>query len=167
MDVADELLAETYRRGLEPAYAPIVATGKNAATPHALISSKRIEDYVLIDYGVKYKQYCADITRCFFFKSKKAAAIKEKYEKLEKLAYNIIDAGAGMRTTKEIRDYYLKQNPYIIRSAEFEIQTAIQYTSRVANACKTNDNPELAEEINKKLEEYYTSYVRTVQPELK
>ena len=30
-------------------------------------------------------------------------------------------------------DYYLKQKPYIIRSAEFEIQTAIQYTSQ---ACK-------------------------------
>ncbi|MFH1222433.1 MAG: M24 family metallopeptidase [Candidatus Micrarchaeota archaeon] len=110
MDVAAELLAETYKRGLEPAYAPIVATGKNAVTPHALISGKRIEDYVLIDYGVKYKQYCADITRCFFFKSKKAAAIKEKYEKLERLAYNIIDAGASMRTTKEIREYYLKEN---------------------------------------------------------
>ena len=50
-------------------------------------------------------------------------------------------------------DYYLKQNPYIINSAEFEIQTAIQYTSRVANACAANGKPEMAEEINKKLEE--------------
>jgi hypothetical protein len=64
-------------------------------------------------------------------------------------------------------DYYLKQNQYIIRSAEFEIQTAIQYTSRVANACKANGKPEMAEEINKKLEGYYTSYVRTIQPDLK
>ncbi|MBK7711318.1 MAG: DUF2723 domain-containing protein [Bacteroidales bacterium] len=64
-------------------------------------------------------------------------------------------------------DYYLRQNGYIIRSAEFEIQTAIQYTSRVANACKANGKPELAEEINKKLEGYYTDYVRTIQPDLK
>jgi hypothetical protein len=64
-------------------------------------------------------------------------------------------------------DYYLKQNPYIIRSAEFEIQTAIQYTSRVANACKANGNQDLAEEINKKLEGYYTTYVGTIQPNLK
>jgi len=64
-------------------------------------------------------------------------------------------------------DYYLKQNPYIIRSAEFEIQTAIQYTSRVANACRLNGKPELAEEINKKLENYYAGYVRIVQPDLK
>jgi hypothetical protein len=64
-------------------------------------------------------------------------------------------------------DYYLKQNQYIIRSAEFEIQTAIQYTSRVANACKENGKPELSEEINKKLEDYYTSYIKIIQPDLK
>jgi hypothetical protein len=64
-------------------------------------------------------------------------------------------------------DYYLKQNQYIINSAEFEIQTAIQYTSRVANACKVNGKPELAEEINMKLENYYTSYVRMTQPPIK
>jgi DNA integrity scanning protein DisA with diadenylate cyclase activity len=64
-------------------------------------------------------------------------------------------------------NYYLKQNAYIIRSAEFEIQTAIQYTSRVANACKANGKPELAEEINMKLEGYYTDYVKTIQPDLK
>jgi hypothetical protein len=64
-------------------------------------------------------------------------------------------------------DYYLKQEPYVIRSAEFEIQTAIQYTSKMANACKMNGKPEFAEEVNKKLEEYYTSYVKTAQPDLK
>ncbi|MDO9340243.1 MAG: DUF2723 domain-containing protein [Bacteroidales bacterium] len=61
-------------------------------------------------------------------------------------------------------DYYLKQNPYIINSAEFEIQTAIQYTSRVASACAANGKPEMAEEINKKLESYYANYVRMLQP---
>jgi hypothetical protein len=64
-------------------------------------------------------------------------------------------------------DYYLKQDPYIIRSADFEIQTAIQYSSKAANACKANGSPEIAEEINKKLESYYTDYVRIVQPGLK
>ena len=61
-------------------------------------------------------------------------------------------------------DYYLKQKPYIISSAEFEIQTAIQYTSRVANACTANGKPELAVEINKKLESYYADYIRILQP---
>jgi hypothetical protein len=61
-------------------------------------------------------------------------------------------------------DYFLKQQPFIVSSAEFEIQTAIQYTSRVANACTENGKPEMGDEITKKLESYYTDYVKIVQP---
>ena len=64
-------------------------------------------------------------------------------------------------------DYFLKQTPFIVSSAEFEIQTAIQYTSRVANACNGNGKPEMGEEITKKLEGYYTDYVKIVQPSAK
>lgn len=60
-------------------------------------------------------------------------------------------------------DYFLKQKPYIVNSAEFEIQTAIQYPSRVANACASNGKPALAEEITKKLESYYTDYVKILK----
>jgi len=61
-------------------------------------------------------------------------------------------------------DYFLKQKPFIVGSAEFEIQTAIQYTSRVANACTTYGKPEMGEQITKKLESYYTDYVKVLQP---
>jgi hypothetical protein len=60
-------------------------------------------------------------------------------------------------------DYYLKQDPYIINSAEFEIQTAIQYTSRVANSCTENGKPELADKISKKLENYYAKYMKLLK----
>lgn len=61
-------------------------------------------------------------------------------------------------------DYFLKQKPFIVGSAEFEIQTAIQYTSRVANACTTYGKPEIGEQITRKLESYYTDYVKVLQP---
>jgi len=61
-------------------------------------------------------------------------------------------------------DFFLKQKPFIVNSAEFEIQTAIQYTSRVANACSANGKKEMGEEINKKLESYYTNYFKILQP---
>ncbi len=61
-------------------------------------------------------------------------------------------------------DYYLKQKPYIIKSAEFEIQSAIQYTSKVASACSAYGKPELGDEINKKLESYYADYIKVLQP---
>jgi tetratricopeptide (TPR) repeat protein len=63
-------------------------------------------------------------------------------------------------------DYFLKQRPYLISSAEYEIQSAIQYTSRVASICMDNGQKDLSLEINKKLEDYYSRYVAsTVQAE--
>lgn len=46
----------------------IVAIGQNSAKPHHLTSDKRltIHDTLLIDFGAKYKNYCADITRTVF-----------------------------------------------------------------------------------------------------
>jgi hypothetical protein len=59
-------------------------------------------------------------------------------------------------------DYYFKQRAEILSSAEYEIQTAIQYVSRVANTCKSNGKNDMAEELNSKLESYYSSYMKTI-----
>jgi hypothetical protein len=64
-------------------------------------------------------------------------------------------------------DYFLKQAPYIINSAEYEIQTAIQYTSRVANSCEKYGKSDLSKEINEKLEVYYANYMTRLQPAAK
>jgi len=61
-------------------------------------------------------------------------------------------------------NYYLKQNPYVVSSAEYEIQSAIQYASKAANFCESNGNKEIADEINEKLEAYYADYVGKQQP---
>ncbi|MDQ1332077.1 MAG: hypothetical protein QG576_111, partial [Bacteroidota bacterium] len=64
-------------------------------------------------------------------------------------------------------DYYLKQSPYIVFSAEYEIQSAIQNSSRVANFCMTYGNKEISDEINNKLEKYYTTYIGMQKPGLR
>ena len=61
-------------------------------------------------------------------------------------------------------EYYLKQKPFVISSAEYEIQTAIQYTSRVSGSCEKYGRTELAKEINDKLETYYAEYMSKAQP---
>ena len=50
-----------------PAFETIVAFGANASCPHYQPGNRRLrkKDTILIDYGVKYKGYCCDITRCF------------------------------------------------------------------------------------------------------
>ncbi|MBA4322433.1 MAG: hypothetical protein C0408_06395 [Odoribacter sp.] len=61
-------------------------------------------------------------------------------------------------------DYYFRQKPGILSSGEYEVQTAIQYISRVANACNVNGNTDLAKELNSKMESYYSSYLKLVRP---
>jgi hypothetical protein len=61
-------------------------------------------------------------------------------------------------------DYYLKQRPAILASAEYEVQTALQFTSQAADACKAGGKTEFADELTKKLESYYSRYVKIVQP---
>ena len=51
-----------------------------------------------------------------------------------------------------------------VNSAQYEIQTAIQYSSKVAYACSENGEKSIAEEINKKLQSYYVKYVGLVRP---
>jgi len=102
---------------------------------------------------IPYDPYMSDIIEAYF-----AAGAKEKAVEMTNAFCNYY---------YERLDYYLKQKPFIINSAEFEIQTAIQYTSRVASACTANGKPEMGEEITRKLESYYTNYVKMMQPATK
>jgi Xaa-Pro aminopeptidase len=45
----------------------IIAFGSNGSLPHYQPSSRKLKknDYILIDFGAKYKGYHSDITRCF------------------------------------------------------------------------------------------------------
>lgn len=61
-------------------------------------------------------------------------------------------------------DYYLRQDPVILSSADYEIQTGIQYVSRVANALKNAKQDQLYADLSAKLENYYTSYIRLMKP---
>lgn len=63
-------LMEKYikNRGADLAFPIIVASGPNSSIPHYQTGSRKLKknDLVLIDAGVKYKGYCADMSRTFF-----------------------------------------------------------------------------------------------------
>ena len=87
--------------------------------------------------------------------------------------FNAGDTAKGIEMTRALCDhyyeqlnYYMKQTPYIISSADYEIQSAIQFTSRVANMCAVAGKADLGTEINKKLEDYYAAYIG-IQKKLK
>src|SRR5205823_4843235 len=55
--------------GHDISFAPIVAFGNNAATPHHSPSERKLRnnEFVLFDVGTKVDGYCSDMTRTFFF----------------------------------------------------------------------------------------------------
>lgn len=95
---------------------------------------------------VKYDPYVPDLIEAYF-----AAGNTEKAVKL---------TNDYCKRNYEHLDYYLKQSQYIISSVEYEIQSAIQYTSKVSIACMTYGQEDLAGEIDKRLEVYYRDYLK-------
>ncbi len=119
----------------------LVSEGKNEKAVEVL---ERCMEVLPLS-NIPYDPYFPDLIEACYL-----AGLKEKAVELSK---NLSEH------YYERLDYFLKQGPYIIASAEYEIQTAIQYTSRVASFCRDNGETQLADEITGKLESYYAAYV--------
>jgi len=48
------------------AFSPIVASGSNSAQPHYTPSEKIKKGFLLLDFGARYKGYCADMSRMLY-----------------------------------------------------------------------------------------------------
>lgn len=66
-DAANYLLSRMAERGIEPSFAPIIASGKNAANPHHRPLYKPLQEgFCVIDFGIRFKGYCSDMTRTIY-----------------------------------------------------------------------------------------------------
>ncbi|MBW2985115.1 Xaa-Pro peptidase family protein [Candidatus Woesearchaeota archaeon] len=66
-EVASYLISETIKQGLEIAFDPIIASGENSKHPHYKPKDTRLKQgFCVIDFGVKYKNYCSDMTRTIY-----------------------------------------------------------------------------------------------------
>ena len=80
-EVALQLEVAARRSGAEQlAFETIVASGENAALPHAKPSNRQLRkgDFVVIDFGAKYEGYCSDET-CTFAIGELTAVQKNAY----------------------------------------------------------------------------------------
>jgi Xaa-Pro aminopeptidase len=66
-ELAGRLDFQVRRLGAINSFETIIAFGPNASRPHHRPTSRKLKknDTVLIDFGVRFKGYCCDITRCF------------------------------------------------------------------------------------------------------
>ncbi len=78
-----------------------VAFGPNASRPHHQPGQRKLKtnDTILIDFGVRYKNYCSDITRCFTI-GKQNRLYKKVYETVRQAhdaAIEIIKEGVEIK----------------------------------------------------------------------
>ncbi len=84
LDAATFLKSRMSLLGFEPSFPPIVAAGRNGATPHHVPGHGKLSGFVVLDFGIVYKNYCSDITRTVFV-GNPTAADKRVYENLLKI----------------------------------------------------------------------------------
>ena len=97
----------------ELSFPPIVASGYNAAIPHAVPTEKRLQanEPIIIDCGVRWKGYCADMTRTFYL-GKPDKKFKEIYNlvfETQKLALSQIKKGLKTYQVDAIARDFLKE----------------------------------------------------------
>jgi Xaa-Pro aminopeptidase len=66
-ELAGALNFQIRKFGGRSGFETIVAFGPNASRPHHQPGKRKLKknDTILIDFGVKYSNYCCDVTRCF------------------------------------------------------------------------------------------------------
>jgi Xaa-Pro aminopeptidase len=66
-ELAGLLDFEIRKLGAKNSFETIVAFGANASRPHHQPAMRKLkkDDTVLMDFGVRYRSYCCDLTRCF------------------------------------------------------------------------------------------------------
>jgi len=127
----------------------LAAEGKNEKAGQVL-------DYCMETFPVEklsYDMYVPDIVEAYFAAGEKVKAA-DLANKLSSYYF-------------EKLDYYFRQKVGILSSAEYEVQTSMQYVSRVANACKANGNAELGDKLNSKVDSYYSSFMKALQPNIR
>lgn len=99
---------ETKKNGLEFSFNPIVASGSNASMPHHQPSNAKIKKgFCVIDFGVKHKGYCSDITRTVYI-GRPSLKEKEIYNFLLKIQEEAIKLAKNNKKCSELYDFVNK-----------------------------------------------------------
>jgi Xaa-Pro aminopeptidase len=99
---------ETERLGCTFSFEPIIASGRKASMPHADKRGRLERGFCVIDYGLKYKGYCTDITRTAYIgrPSQQDIAL---YDKVLSVQQKAISMCKGFTKCSEVHDYARKE----------------------------------------------------------
>ena len=107
--VAAFLEYEAKKLGLELSFNPIVASGSNGSMPHHTPENTKLKKgFCVIDFGVKYRGYCSDITRTVYL-GKPNQKEKGIYNLLLKIQKETINENKNNEKCSEIYDFVSKR----------------------------------------------------------
>ena len=100
---------EAKKLGLGTSFEPIVASGSNGSMPHHEPSNIKIKKgFCVIDFGVKYKGYCSDITRTVYIGAPNKKE-KEMYNLLLKTQKDAINEIKDNEKCSKLYDFVHKR----------------------------------------------------------
>ena len=95
-ELCAELIYCLYKNGAEGlSFAPIVVSGPNSSMPHGVPGERKLQpgDFITMDFGVVYKDYCSDMTR--------TVALGYATDEMKKVYNTVLQAQlAGIAVTK-------------------------------------------------------------------
>jgi Xaa-Pro aminopeptidase len=101
-DIVSFISSETYKKGCTLSFGPIIASGKNSSIPHHIPTTKKLQKgFLVMDFGVKYNNYCSDITRTIYI-GNPTKKEKEIYNKILKCQLKILSIIKPNESTKII-----------------------------------------------------------------
>ena len=107
-DAAAFLAYETKKSGLELSFNPIVASGKNASMPHYEPSNTKLnKGFCVVDFGVKHRGYCSDITRTIYL-GKPSLNEKKVYSNLLAIQKNAVNLVKENKKCSELYYFVVK-----------------------------------------------------------
>jgi Xaa-Pro aminopeptidase len=102
-ELAGRLDFQIRKLGAQNSFETIVAFGANGSRCHHQATKRtlRRDDYILIDFGARYKGYCCDLTRCFVVGNPSGlASYKKVYDAVQKAqaaAIKMVKAGVAIK----------------------------------------------------------------------
>ncbi|MBI4162050.1 MAG: aminopeptidase P family protein [Candidatus Aenigmarchaeota archaeon] len=113
-DVAAKLEYEMRRLGAVLSFTTICAFGENSSQPHYVTGNNKLKkgNFILIDFGAKYKNYCSDITRTFVMgrmNGKQREMIETVNQAQEIGAENLIEGEQASKSHIEAQNFIDKK----------------------------------------------------------
>jgi Xaa-Pro dipeptidase len=158
-EVAAELSYLMQKKGATgPSFDTISSFAENTAEPHYTAGDVVLKkgDFVLMDYGAKYKRYCSDITRTYICGevTEKHKDLYETVAKSQQMALDMIKPGVNGKDIHQAVYDYLESTKY---------KGMFTHSTGHSIGLSVHDNSALTKEVDLILEE---NMVFTVEPGL-